>query len=75
MEHIFKIEEERMMKREMISKLQDLLDEYEDNAWNRREHQIISLRRKIEGFDVDKEDGTINQQLTVSGCKLLVAYH
>ena len=48
MEHIFKIEEERMMKREMISKLQDLLDEYEDNAWNRREHQIISLRRKIE---------------------------
>lgn len=48
MEHIFKIEEERMMKREMISKLQDLFDEYEDNAWNRREHQIISLRRKIE---------------------------
>lgn len=48
MEHIFKIEEERMMKREMISKLQDLLDEYEDNAWNRREHKIISLRRKIE---------------------------
>lgn len=37
-----------MMKREMISKLQDLLDEYEDNAWNRREYQIISLRRKIE---------------------------
>lgn len=37
-----------MMKREMISKLQDLLDEYEDNAWNRREHKIISLRRKIE---------------------------
>lgn len=48
MEHISEIEEERMMKREMISKLQDLLDEYEDNAWNRREHQIISLRRKIE---------------------------
>lgn len=49
MEHISEIEEERMMKREMISKLQDLLDEYEDNAWNRREHQIISLRRKIKG--------------------------
>lgn len=48
MEYISEIEEERMMKREMISKLQDLLDEYEDNAWNRREHQIISLRRKIE---------------------------
>ncbi len=48
MEYISEIEEERMMKREMISKLQDLLDEYEDNAWNRREYQIISLRRKIE---------------------------
>lgn len=48
MEYISEIEEVRMMKREMISKLQDLLDEYEDNAWNRREHQIISLRRKIE---------------------------
>ena len=48
MEYIFEVKEERMMKREKISKLQDLLDEYEDNAWNRREHQIISLRRKIE---------------------------
>lgn len=45
---------------EKMAKLEDLIDELEDVAWNRKEYQVIGIRSKIaEIFEEIKRDGEI----------------